>query len=245
MFGLKAKAVPVLLHSFLFPGMKTTMSNRTLNLGNDVYQYLLDVSLREDPLLTALREETAKMPAHSMQISPEQGQFMAMLVSMIGARRCIEVGVFTGYSSLVVASALPADGEIVACDISEEYTDVARRYWQQAGQSERIKLCLAPAAETLQALLDEGEAGKFDFAFIDADKTAYATYYELILQLLRPGGLIAVDNVLWSGAVADPEDQQPDTLALRAFNTALLHDQRVDISMVPIGDGLTLARKRD
>lgn len=219
------------------------MSNRTLNLDDNLYQYLLDVSLREDPVLKALRDETAQLAERAMQISPEQGQFMALLAKMIGARRCIEVGVFTGYSSLVVAKSLPQDGEIIACDVSELWTSIARRYWQMAGVDKLIRLHLAPAEETLQALLDQGEAGCFDFAFIDADKTGYATYYQLLLQLLRAGGVVVIDNVLWNGAVADPADQESDTIALRAFNEELLTDLRVDISMVPIGDGLTLARK--
>jgi len=221
------------------------MSNRTIELSDRLYQYLLDVSLREPPLFKALREETAQMPARLMQISPEQGQFMALLVKLIGARRCIEVGVFTGYSSLAVASALPERGEIVACDVSEEYTAVARRYWKQAGVADRIRLRLGPATDTLQSLLDADEAGRFDFAFIDADKTNYDRYYELVLQLLRPGGLVAIDNVLWHGAVADPDDEDEDTMALRALNDKLHDDTRVDISMLPIGDGLTLARKRE
>ncbi len=221
------------------------MSNRTIELTERLYRYLLDMSLREPPLLAALREETAQMPGHLMQISPEQGQFMALLVRLLGARRCIEVGVFTGYSSLAVARALPDDGELIACDISEEYTAVARRYWRKAGVEGRIKLHLSPAAETLQTLLDDSEASSFDFAFIDADKTNYDRYYELVLELLRPGGLVAIDNVLWDGAVADPDDQDEDTLALRALNEKLHGDDRVDISMLPLGDGLTLARKRE
>jgi caffeoyl-CoA O-methyltransferase len=221
------------------------MSNRTIELTERLYRYLLDMSLREPPLLEALREETAQMPGHLMQISPEQGQFMALLVRLIGARRCIEVGVFTGYSSLAVARALPEDGELIACDISEAYTSVARRYWRDAGVADRIRLRLAPAAETLQSLLDDGQAGRFDFAFIDADKANYDNYYERVLRLLRPGGLVAIDNVLWDGAVADPDDRDEDTLALKALNEKLHGDQRVDISMLPLGDGLTLARKRE
>ncbi len=219
------------------------MSNRTLNLDDRLYQYLVDVSLREDPILKALREETALLAKRTMQIAPEQGQFMALLAKLIGARRCIEVGVFTGYSSTVVAKTLPEDGQLIACDISAEWTSVARRYWQLAGVDNIIELHLAPAEKTLRGLLDRGEAGEFDFAFIDADKPGYTTYYELVLQLLRPGGLVVIDNVLWDGAVADPAIQDEDTIALRALNEALLTDQRVDISMVPVGDGLTLARK--
>jgi predicted O-methyltransferase YrrM len=220
------------------------MSNRTFSLDNALYEYLLRASLREHPALTRLRAETAAHPKVNMQIAPEQGQFMALLVRLMGATRCIEVGVFTGYSSLAVALALPDEGRIVACDVSDEYTAVARRYWAEAGVADRIDLRLAPALETLDALLAGGAAGSYDFAFIDADKEAYSDYYERSLQLLRPGGLIAVDNTLWDGAVADPADQSADTVAIRAFNERLHVDERIDLSLVPIGDGLTLARKR-
>ncbi|NHA16115.1 class I SAM-dependent methyltransferase [Thioalkalivibrio sp. XN279] len=220
------------------------MSNRTVSLDDALYHYLLGASLREHPALARLRAETATHPQVNMQIAPEQGQFMALLVRLMGASRCIEVGVFTGYSSLAVALALPPGGRIVACDVSDEYTAMARRYWAEAGVSDRIDLRLAPALETLDTLLAEGEAGTCDFAFIDADKEAYPDYYERLLQLLRPGGLIAVDNTLWDGAVADPANQAPDTVAIRAFNARLHGDERIDLSLVPIGDGLTLARKR-
>ena len=220
------------------------MSNRTFSLDNALYEYLLGASLREHPVLARLRAETAAHPQVNMQIAPEQGQFMALLVRLMGARRCLEIGVFTGYSSLAVALVLPPEGRIVACDVSDEYTAVARRYWAEAGVAERIDLRLAPAVETLDALLAGGAAGSYDFAFIDADKEGYAAYYERSLQLLRPGGLIAVDNTLWDGAVADPADQSTDTVAIRAFNDTLHEDERVDLSLVPIGDGLTLARKR-
>ncbi len=220
------------------------MSNRTINLDPALYDYLLRVSLREAPILEALRHETAADPMHNMQIAPEQGQFMALLASLIGARRYIEVGVFTGYSSLAVGLALPDDGEIIACDVSEEWTNIARRYWRKAGLDGRIHLHLAPARETLQMLLDQGQAELFDFAFIDADKESYSVYYDLLLKLIRPGGLIAVDNVLWGGSVIDPEKNDADTEAIRKFNRSLLDDARVDISLVPIGDGLTLARKK-
>ncbi len=203
-----------------------------------------DVSLREPPLLLALREETSELTQRSMQISPEQGQFMALLARLIGARRCLEVGVFTGYSSLATALALPDDGRIVACDVSEEWTAVARRYWKEAGVAHKIELRLAPATETLDALLAQGQAGTFDFAFIDADKTNYLAYYERTLALLRTGGLVLVDNTLWSGRVADPEVADADTVALRHFNEVLHRDERVDLSLLPLGDGLTLARKR-
>ena len=220
------------------------MSNRSITLTDSLYEYMNEVSLREPPLLLALREETAAMTRRSMQISPEQGQFMALLARLIGARRCLEVGVFTGYSSLATALALPDDGSIVACDVSEEWTSVARRYWQQAGVTHKVELHIAPATDTLDALLAQGQAGTFDFAFIDADKTNYLAYYERTLALLRTGGLVLVDNTLWSGKVADPEVADADTVALRHFNEVLHRDERVDLSLLPIGDGLTLARKR-
>jgi|SRR5579859_3731786 len=220
------------------------MSNRTITMTDDLYAYLLDTSLREPALLRRLRDETAAHPLARMQISPEQGQFMQMLVKLLGARRYIEVGVFTGYSSLAVALALPADGRVLACDVSAEFTAVARRYWKEAGVAGKIELVLAPAQETLDQRLAAGEAGSHDLAFIDADKAGYHHYYERILKLLRPGGLILVDNVLWSARVLDASDQSEDTVAIRAFNQALHHDERVDLSMLSIGDGLTLARKR-
>lgn len=220
------------------------MSNKTTPLNPALHDYLLAVSLRESPALSALRVETAAHPLARMQIAPEQGQFMALLARLTGARRCVEVGVFTGYSTLAVALALPPDGHITACDISEEYTAIARRHWDAAGVGGRIELRLGPAVATLDGLLVEGGAGGYDFAFIDADKPAYPDYYERCLALLRSGGLIAVDNTLWGGAVADPADTEPDTLAIRAFNARLRSDARVDLSLVPIGDGLTLARKR-
>lgn len=220
------------------------MSNRTIDLTDSLYDYLLSVSLRETDLQRRLREETAALPMARMQISPEQGQFMALLARLTGARRCLEVGVFTGYSSLAVALALPADGRIVACDVSEEWTAIARRYWAEAGVAGRIDLRLAPALDTLDALVAAGGAGTYDLAFIDADKTAYLDYYERALLLLRPGGLLMTDNTLWSGRVADPEVGDADTVALRHYNEHLHRDARVDLSLVPIGDGLTLARKR-
>ena len=220
------------------------MSNRTISLTDPVYDYLLDVSSREPPVLRALREETWRMSQRSMQIAPEQGQFMALMARLAGAKRCIEIGVFTGYSSLVTALALPADGRIVACDVSEEWTSVARRYWQAAGVAHKIELHLAPATATLDGLLARGQAGTFDFAFIDADKASYLGYYERTLALLRVGGLVVVDNTLWSGKVADMEVNDEDTVALRHFNEVLHRDERVDLSMLPLGDGLTLARKR-
>jgi predicted O-methyltransferase YrrM len=220
------------------------MANQTLGLNTQLYDYLQSVSLREPEILTQLRQETAQHPMAQMQIAPDQGQFMALLVQLMGAKKTLEVGVFTGYSSLVVALALPPEGKVVACDVSEEYTNIARRYWQQAGVADKIELHIAPAQETLKSLLAEGQAGTFDFAFIDADKSNYEIYYEHALELVRPGGLIIVDNVLWSGRVADPQVQDNRTKAIRSLNQKLHQDQRVTLSLVPIGDGLTLALKR-
>jgi len=210
----------------------------------ELADYIRRVSLREPDVLRRLREETASHPRVSMQISPEQGQFMALLIHMLGARRTLEVGVFTGYSSLVVALALPEDGRIIACDVSEEYTSVARRYWREAGVERKIDLRLRPALETLNDLIALGQAGSFDFAFIDADKENYENYYERCLTLIRSGGLIAVDNVLWSGRVMDAADQDADTRAIRAFNQKLQADERVWLSLLPIRDGVTLACKK-
>lgn len=220
------------------------MSARTLAMTDALYDYLLAHSLREPGVLTRLRDVTQAMPQASMQISPEQGQFMALLVRLMGARRCLEVGTFTGYSSTAVALALPADGRVVCLDVSEEFTRHARAAWREAGVEDKIELRLAPARETLAELLANGEAGRFDFAFIDADKANYPHYYEAALELLRPGGLVAVDNTLWSGHVADSGDTSEDTESIRAFNDRVHGDERVDVSLVPIGDGLTLARKR-
>jgi predicted O-methyltransferase YrrM len=220
------------------------MANKTFTLQEPLYSYLLSVSLREADVLRRLREETASLTHASMQIAPEQGQFMALLVRLLGARKCLEVGTFTGYSALAVALALPADGKLIACDISAEWTAIGRRHWAAAGVSERIDLRLDRAVKTLDKLLAAGEGGSFDFAFIDADKTSYFDYYERALALLRPGGLVAVDNVLWGGTVAGEFDQEEDARALRAFNAKLVADERVHLSLVPIGDGLTLALKR-
>jgi predicted O-methyltransferase YrrM len=220
------------------------MSRRTIDMTDPLYDYLLAHSLREPALFARLRQETDKLPAGRMQISPEQGQFMRLLIELTGARKAIEVGTFTGYSSLSVASALPADGHLWCCDVSEEFTSVARRYWKEAGLEKKITLTLAPATETLPRLIADGHAGSFDFAFIDADKANYDAYYESLLTLLRPGGLIAVDNVLWSGAVAKPEKTDADTVAIRALNAKIHKDERVTMTLLPIGDGLTLARKR-
>jgi caffeoyl-CoA O-methyltransferase len=220
------------------------MSNRTIALTDALYEYLLAVSLREPELLRELRAETATDPEVQMQIAPEQGQFMALLVRLTGARRCLELGVFTGYSSLATALALPDDGRIIACDVSEKWTAVARRYWQRAGVAHKIDLRLAPALGTLDALLADGGAGTYDFAFIDADKENYVAYYERVYALLRAGGLAAIDNTLWSGKVADPGERDAETSALRHLNQQLLHDTRIDLSLLPIADGLTLVRKR-
>ena len=219
------------------------MSRRSLPLDDALYRYIVDHSLREHPAQTALRAATASHPHAGMQISPEQGQFMALLVKLMGVRRAIEIGVFTGYSALTVALALPDDGRLLACDISDDYTRVGRPFWQQAGVAHKIELKLAPAIETLDAQLAAGRAGQFDFAFIDADKTGYDAYFERCLQLLRPGGLIAIDNTLWGGSVARPADSE-DTAALQALNAKLHRDERIDLSLLPIGDGLTLASKR-
>lgn len=218
------------------------MGKKTLPLDDRLYEYLLSVSLRETLLLKELREETDKLEAAAMQISADQGQFMALLLKILNARRIIEIGTFTGYSALVMALALPDDGEIICCDTSVEWTDIAKRYWADAGVDSKIDLRLAPALETLDGLITEGQQNTFDFAFIDADKVNMPNYYESCLQLIRPGGLIAVDNVLWGGAVIDPENQAADTVAIREFNDMLKGDDRVDLSLVPIGDGLTLAR---
>ena len=220
------------------------MSARTISMTDPLYDYLLDVSLREPDVARELREVTAKHPHAAMQISPEQGQFMGLLVRLTGARHCLEVGTFTGYSTLCVAASLPADGVVVACDVSTEFTDVARPFWRAAGVEDKIDLRIAPALETLDELLEAGASGNYDFMFIDADKPNYLHYYEHGLELLRTGGLIAIDNVFWGGAVVDPASRDDDTNAIRELNRLVRDDSRVDLSMVPIGDGLTLARKR-
>ena len=221
------------------------MSNRTIAITESIYQYLCDHSLREDPILKDLRDHTYDMEERAMQIAPEQGQFMQMLVKLIGAKNTIEVGVFTGYSSLAIALALPEDGRIVACDVNPQYTSVAEKFWVSAGVRRKIDLRIGPAKDTLLGLINGGFTGTFDFAFIDADKINYDHYYELCLQLIRPGGLITVDNVLWGGAVSDDAINDVDTNAIRALNDKLHQDKRIDLSLVPVGDGLTLAMKRN
>jgi caffeoyl-CoA O-methyltransferase len=220
------------------------MSNASIGLEPALHDYLVRVGVREPDVLRELRERTRELPQHGMQISPEQGALLQLLVRTSGARRCLEVGTFTGYSSTAVALALPPDGHLVCCDVSREWTDIARQAWERAGVADRVELRLGPAVETLDALLAEGAAGTFDFAFIDADKPGYDAYVEHALRLVRPGGLIGIDNVLWSGRVADPANTEEGTLAIRALNEKLAADQRVDVAMVPIGDGLTLLRVR-
>ena len=220
------------------------MSNRTLNLDDTLYQYLLDHSVRESALMRKLREITSEEEMSRMQIAPEQGQFMALLVELLGAERIIEIGTFTGYSALWLAQAMPEHGELVCCDISKEWTDIGRPFWRDAGVEKRIQLHLAPALETLDNLIENGGTGSFDMAFIDADKTNYLNYYDRCLTLVRRGGLLLFDNTLWGGAVSDPAKQDADTQTLRELNDRLHKDERVSISLVPIGDGLTLARKR-
>lgn len=217
---------------------------KTLGMSEQLGNYIREHSLREPDILRRLREETAAMPDAGLQITPEQGQFFGLLIELIGARRALEIGTFTGYSSLWVALALPPDGRMVCCDVNAGWTDVARRYWQQAGVAGKMTLRLGPAADTLAALLDEGQAGAFDYAFIDADKASYDLYYERCLQLIRPGGLIVFDNMLQSGRVADPDKQDGAVKAIRALNDKLHHDERISLSLVPLPDGISLARRR-
>lgn len=220
------------------------MTNVSAGLDPALHAYLLRVGVREPPILAHLREETSGLPMHEMQIAPEQGAFMGLLVELIGARRCLELGTFTGYSSLAVALHLPADDTIVCCDVSEEWTSIARRYWREAAVDNKVDLRLAPALETLDRLIADGQSRTFDFAFLDADKELYPTYYERILELLRPGGLLAVDNVFGGGRIADPTDADPRLAAIRELNERIARDDRVSVAMVPIGDGLTLVRRR-
>jgi len=220
------------------------MSSTHLKITDTLAEYIRASSLREPELLGRLRQETAVLPRGSMQITPEQGQFFSLLIQMLNAKDTLEIGVFTGYSSIAVALALPSDGRLIACDISDEYTQVASRYWKEAGVTNKIELRLAPALETLDALIADGAAGSFDFVFIDADKQSYDAYYERSLVLLRSGGVLAIDNVLWKGQVADPQIKDPETEAIRKLNAKIASDHRVIASMLPIGDGLTLALKR-
>ena len=220
------------------------MSKRSIGLNAKLHDYLLGVSLREPEVLRRLREETAALPMAGMQVAPEQGQFMALMAKLINARQYLEIGTFTGYSALAVALALPFEGRVLACDINPETTAMAQRYWQAGGVAGKIELRLAPALETLDKLIGQGQAGRFDLAFIDADKENYDGYYERVLRLVRPGALVMLDNVLWGGDVADQNKRDVDTEALRALNAKLLKDERIDLSMLTLADGLTLARKR-
>jgi predicted O-methyltransferase YrrM len=221
------------------------MSNRTLQIDDRLYEYLTAVSLREPQVLAELRDETASLPMARMQIAPEQGQFMAFLIGLTGAERCLEVGTFTGYSALVCALALPENGRLITLDVSEEWTDIARRYWRIAGVDRKIELRLGPAEASMRALIESGEGGRFDFIFVDADKTAYREYFELGMRLLRPGGLLVFDNVLWGGRVADPAVSDDETVAIRELNLHLRDHAGIDLSLVPMADGLTLVRKID
>ncbi len=220
------------------------MKRKTLNLSDPLYDYLLANSLRESPVLAQLRRETAELPGARMQITPHEGQFLALLCQLIGARRVLEIGTFTGYSSLVMAEALPANGELITCDQQADTAQIAQRYWQQAGLAHKIKFILGDALSTLNELIANPQQPLFDFIFIDADKNNYSNYYELSLQLVRHGGIIAIDNVLWGGAVADTTDRSPQTASIRLLNSQLHQDQRISLSMLPVGDGLTLAMKR-
>jgi caffeoyl-CoA O-methyltransferase len=220
------------------------VANKTIGLSDELAAYVVAHGTREPDVLVRLREETANLPQHGMQISPEQGAFLAMLTELTGARRYVEVGTFTGYSSTAVALALPADGSVVCCDVSEEWTSVARRYWAEAGVSDKIDLRIAPAADTLDVLLEEAGEGAFDLAFVDADKSSYDAYYERLLRLVRPGGLIVFDNMLWSGHVLDEDPDDEDTRALQALNLKLSDDERISLCLLPVADGVTLARVR-
>jgi len=220
------------------------MFKNTLGLPDPLHDYILDNSLKELPILAELRQETQQHKQARMQISPDQGQLISLLIRLMSARRVLEIGVFTGYSSLTIALALPIDGVLVACDISEEYTAIAKRYWQQAGVQDKIDLRIAPALQTLDSLLESGQAETFDFAFVDADKANYSNYYDRALKLLRPGGLMAIDNVLWSGRVADPQSTDKIVQTMRVFKQKVAQDDRVQVSLLPLGDGITLALKK-
>ncbi len=220
------------------------MANKTIGISDELAAYVVEVGTREPDVLARLREETAAIPEHGMQVAPEEGAFLGLLVELVGARRCIEVGTFTGYSSTAVALALPEDGRLVCCDVSEEWTSLARKYWDEAGVAGKIDLHIAPAAETLDRLLADGEEAAYDFAFVDADKTGYDGYYERLLRLVRPGGLIALDNTLWGGAVLDQDAEAEDTRAIQALNAKLATDERITLCLLPVADGVTLARRR-
>ena len=220
------------------------MARYNIVLDDKLYPYFQKVAFDEAPVLAELRDRTASLPLAVMQISPEQGAFMAMMVRLTGARRILEIGTFTGYSSLAMAMALPPDGMILASDVSEEWTSIAREFWAKAGVSNRISLVLKPGREVIADLMAKGEAGSFDMMFIDADKEQYDAYYEGGLKLLKTGGLMLIDNVLWGGDVANPEKNDADTQAFRALNAKIRKDARVDFSMVPIGDGVTMVHKR-
>ncbi|MFC5175373.1 class I SAM-dependent methyltransferase [Nocardioides taihuensis] len=220
------------------------MANRTIGLSDELAAYVVAMGVREPAVLTRLREETAALPEHGMQVSPEQGALLAMLVELMGARRCLEVGTFTGYSSTAVALALPDDGRLLCCDVSDEWTSLARRAWDDAGVAHKVELRIQPALTTLDELLADGQESTFDLAFLDADKTAYDDYYERLLRLVRPGGLIAIDNVLWSGAVLDEDPDDASTRALQALNAKLAADERISVCLLPVADGVTLARRR-
>jgi predicted O-methyltransferase YrrM len=220
------------------------MTNKTIGISDELAAYVVRFGTREPDVLARLREETAALPQHNMQIAPEQGAFLALLVELIGARRCIEVGTFTGYSSTAMALVLPEDGQLVCCDISAEWTSLARRYWDEAGVAGKIDLHIAPAVETLDQLLADGEEAAFDLAFIDADKAGYDGYYERLLRLVRPGGLIALDNTLWGGKVLNEDADDEDTRTLHALNVKLASDERVTLCLLPVADGVTLARRR-
>lgn len=220
------------------------MSTRTYQIGEELHRHLMETTVRDMEVMQRLRTRTAEMAEGGMQISPEQGQFMQFLIKAIRAKRCLEIGTFTGYSALVVALALPEDGRLIACDVSDEFTSVGRPFWQEAGVAHKIDLRIGPGLDSLQALLDEGHAASFDFAFIDADKPNYPHYYELCLELVRPGGVIGIDNTLWGGRIADLSHQDESTYMIRTLNERIRNDDRVDMSLVPIGDGLMLACKR-
>jgi predicted O-methyltransferase YrrM len=220
------------------------MANRPTSWNKAVLDYVIAVGTHETAPMRRLRDETASLPQAQMQISVDQGQLLGFLIKLTGAKRALEIGTFTGYSALAVAGALPADGNLLCCDVSETWTAIGRRYWREAGLDGKIELRIGPATETLQALLANGGTHGFDFAFIDADKPNYDAYYEACLRLVRPGGLIAIDNVLWSGAVADPDDNSESTLALKTLNAKIHDDGRVDMCLVPVSDGLTLVRPR-